>query len=89
LPLIRNAVGNDYPLLADGGIRNGLDVARYLALGADFVLLGRAFMFALGAVGAAGGDHAIDVLKSELRATMGQLGCPGIRQLPEFLINEK
>ena len=88
LPAIRQAVGIDYPLLADGGIRNGLDIARYLALGADYVLLGRAFMFALGAIGGNGGAHAITVLQAELAATLGQLGCPSIRHLPEFLIKE-
>jgi L-lactate dehydrogenase (cytochrome) len=86
LPAIRGRVGADFPLLADGGIRNGLDIARYLAQGADFVLLGRAFMFALGALGARGPAHAMSVLRDELRSTMGQLGCPSIRQLPEFLI---
>jgi L-lactate dehydrogenase (cytochrome) len=86
LPAIRNAVGQDFPLLADGGIRNGLDIARYLALGADFVLLGRAFMFALGAIGDNGSAHAMAVLQAELRTTLGQLGCASLRQLPEILI---
>ena len=89
LPLIRAAVGKNFPLLADGGIRTGLDIARYLALGADFVLLGRAFMFALGAIGSNGGDHAMSVLQNELIATLGQLGCPRVKRLPEFLIQEK
>jgi len=89
LPAIRGAVGEDFPLLADGGIRNGLDIARYLALGADFVLLGRAFMFALGALGARGPLHAIAVLEAELRSTLGQLGCPRVRRLPEFLIQRE
>ncbi len=89
LPTIRAAVGADFPLIADGGIRSGLDIARYLALGADFVLLGRAFMFALGAIGARGPEHLIAVLQDELRATLGQLGCPSIRQLPEFLIRDE
>jgi len=89
LPAIRARVGADFPLLADGGIRNGLDIARYLALGADYVLLGRAFMFALGALGARGPAHVMTVLQNELRSTMGQLGCPSIRQLPEFLIRDE
>ncbi|MEM7562515.1 MAG: alpha-hydroxy acid oxidase [Pseudomonadota bacterium] len=85
LPRIRAEVGPDFPLLADGGIRIGLDIARYLALGADFVLLGRAFMFALGALGEQGPKHAMGILEAELRMTLGQLGCSEIKRLPEFL----
>jgi isopentenyl diphosphate isomerase/L-lactate dehydrogenase-like FMN-dependent dehydrogenase len=85
IPEFRKAVGDDFPLIVDGGIRSGLDIARTLAMGADFVLCGKAFMFAIGAIGARGGYHAIDVLQAELRSTMGQLGCPDIAHLPQFL----
>ena len=56
-----------------------------LASGADFVLLGRAFMFALAAMGPRGADHVMTVLKAEFRATMGQIGCPKVTELPDFL----
>ena len=57
LPKIRETVGPEATLIVDGGVRSGLDIARMLALGADFVLMGRPFLFALGAVGQRGGDH--------------------------------
>jgi isopentenyl diphosphate isomerase/L-lactate dehydrogenase-like FMN-dependent dehydrogenase len=85
IPEFRKAVGDNFPLIIDGGIRSGLDIARSLAMGADFVLCGKAFMFAIGAMGPKGGHHAIDVLYQELRSTMGQLGCPDIAHLPQFL----
>lgn len=85
LPAVREAVGPDYPLLADGGTRNGLDVARFLARGADFVLLGRAFMYATAALGEAGGGRLLNILKEEFRSLMAQIGCPRIAELPRFL----
>jgi len=85
LPHIREAVGPDATLIADGGIRSGLDIARMLALGADFVLMGRPFMFAVAALGKRGGNHVMNILKAELQSTMGQLGCETIDELPEFL----
>ena len=86
LPQIRAAVGPDVTLLADGGVRTGLDVARMLALGADFVLIGRPFLFAVAAMDSQGGEHVINVLKAELQSTMGQLGCPTLRNLPGCLV---
>ena len=85
LPLIRETVGPEAMLIADSGIRCGLDIAKMLALGADFVLLGRPFMFAVAAAGERGADHVMDILKAELRADMGQLGCKTLSDLSQFL----
>ncbi|WP_185970234.1 MULTISPECIES: alpha-hydroxy acid oxidase [unclassified Mesorhizobium] len=85
LPAIRAALEPDIPLMADSGPRTGLDVARMLALGADFVFLGRSFIFAVAAIGARGGDHAVHVLREELHCALAQIGCPSVRELPRFL----
>ena len=76
LPAIRRAVGADYPLLADGGVRSGIDVARMIACGADFVLLGRAFAYAVAAGGEAGVHHALRIIRADLRQAMMQAGTP-------------
>ncbi len=86
LPQIRAAVGPDVPLIADGGVRTGLDIARMLALGANFVLMGRPFLYAVAALDQAGGEHVMGILKAELQSTMGQLGCPTLDDLPQFLV---
>lgn len=85
LPRIREQVGAEAVLLADGGARCGLDIVKMLALGANFVLLGRPFIFALAALDRRGPEHVIGVLKAEMRADLGQLGCPAIRELASFL----
>lgn len=87
LPQIREAVGPDVPLIADSGVRSGLDIARMLALGADFVMMGRPFLFAVAALDHLGGDHVMNILKAELECTMGQLGCATIQDLPGFLVS--
>lgn len=87
LPLIREAVGPDVTLIADSGVRSGLDVARMLALGADFVMMGRPFLFAVAALDQLGGDHVMNILKTELRCTMGQLGCATVKDLPSALVS--
>ena len=85
LPRIREAVGPDALIIADGGIRNGLDIARMLALGADFVFLGRPFVYSVAAAGQKGAKHVIYLLKEELKGAMAQMGCPELKQLPDFL----
>ncbi|WP_323784218.1 alpha-hydroxy acid oxidase [Leisingera sp.] len=76
LPDIRAAV--DLPLIFDSGIEGGLDILRALALGADFVMLGRAFHYALAALGAAGPAHLTDMLAKDMQANMCQLGLSGL-----------
>lgn len=72
LPAIRAAT--DLPLIVDSGISGGLDILRALALGADFTMLGRAWHFALAALGAQGPAHLARILRLDLESNMGQLG---------------
>ncbi|WP_210524106.1 FMN-dependent L-lactate dehydrogenase LldD [Pantoea ananatis] len=70
LPAIADAVGDELTVLADSGVRSGLDVARILSLGAKGVLLGRAYIYALAAGGEAGVKHLLDMIRDDLRVTM-------------------
>ncbi|MCB1335394.1 MAG: alpha-hydroxy-acid oxidizing protein [Roseivivax sp.] len=72
LPAIRAATS--LPVICDSGIESGLDILRAIALGADFVMFGRAFHYALGALGARGPGHLIGLLTRDLIANLGQLG---------------
>ncbi len=83
---IREAVGKEMPLIVDSGIRSGLDIARAIASGADFTLLGRAFISAAGAAGQPGVEQAMSILKEELRQTMVQIGCKTLEDLPSHLL---
>jgi L-lactate dehydrogenase (cytochrome) len=70
LPAVADAVGDDLTVLADSGVRSGLDVVRMLALGARGVLLGRAYIYALAAAGEAGVAHLLDLFAQEMRVAM-------------------
>ena len=74
LPKIRQAVGPDYSLIADGGVRNGLDIFRLLSQGANFVLIGRAYYYAVVALGKQGPSYLNQKLKEELKTVISQLG---------------
>jgi L-lactate dehydrogenase (cytochrome) len=81
LPSIADAVVGRVPVLVDGGIRSGLDVVRMLALGADFVLLGRAWAFALAANGEAGVAHMLKLVEAEMRVAMALTGCTRVSEI--------
>jgi len=81
LPRIRQAVGSDIPLIFDSGVRSGEGVAKALACGADFVMLGRPFLYAVGAGGPAGLEQMLDMLANDLGIVMAQLGCTRTVQL--------
>ena len=70
LPAIADAVKGQIKILADSGIRNGLDVVRALALGADCAMIGRAYIYALAAAGEAGVKHLMELLEKEMRVAM-------------------
>ena len=74
LPAIAEEVGDSLTILADGGVRSGLDVVRMLALGADVVLLGRAWVYALAGRGQAGVEHLLKLIADEMRVTMALTG---------------
>lgn len=87
IPELRAAVGRKLKILADSGFRRGTDILKGLALGADFILLGRAAMFAVAAGGEAGVVHALSLLKAEVDGDLGLLGCPSVADLePGFLL---
>ena len=85
LPLIRAAVGPEYPLIFDSGINGGLDILRAIALGANFVMLGRAFHYGLGATGAKGAAHVVDILRADLESNMGQIGAKTLKDVQNCL----
>ncbi len=68
------AVGDRATVLFDSGVRSGTDVARALALGAKAALAGKTFLWSVGALGADGPGHAIDLLIDELQSALGQVG---------------
>ncbi|MCW1381874.1 FMN-dependent L-lactate dehydrogenase LldD [Novosphingobium sp. KCTC 2891] len=86
LPPIVDAVGDRLTVLADGGVRSGLDVVRMLALGAKGVLLGRAWAFALAAHGQAGVEHMLRLIEAEMRVAMTLTGVRSIAEIDRSIL---
>lgn len=81
LPAIAEEVGGRMEILADSGVRRGADIARFIALGASGVLIGRATLYGVAIGGAAGAGRVLDLLTHELNVTMGMLGARSLVDL--------
>lgn len=86
LPEIRTAT--PLPLIFDSGVEGGLDVMRAIAMGADFVMMGRAWHYALGALGHAGPAHWYDILAKDMASNMAQIGARTLSDLSGRLIQD-
>ena len=86
LPAIAAAVGDKLTVLADGGVRSGLDVVRMLALGAKGVLLGRAWAYALAGGGGAGVAHILKLIDAEIRVAMALTGVTSIAEIDSSIL---
>ena len=89
LPLIRNVLGKEFPLLFDSGVRGGSDIIRALALGADYVMLGRPLMYGIGADGEKGLRRILDIIKDELSTALGLVGLTDISEVTSEIIAKK
>ncbi|OEX93197.1 alpha-hydroxy-acid oxidizing enzyme [Corynebacterium sp. BCW_4722] len=81
LPAIRSAVGEDVELILDSGIMHGSDIIAALALGADFTLIGRAYLYGLMAGGEEGVTRVLELLAAEMRVTLHLMGIGSIAEL--------
>ncbi len=88
LPAIAEAVGDRLTVLADSGVRSGLDVVRMLALGAKGVLLGRAFVYALAARGEMGVTQLLDLIEKEMRVAMALTGVRDVASIDRSILAE-
>lgn len=88
LPRIAEAVKGKLAILADSGVRSGLDVVRMLALGADTVLLGRAYVYALSTGGEAGVTKLLDLIAKEMRVAMTLTGVTKISQITRDILEQ-
>lgn len=86
LPAIADAVGDRLPVLADGGVRSGLDVVRLMALGAQGVLIGRAWIYAMAARGEAGIGHVLQLFEAEMKVAMALTGCASVSDIDRDML---
>lgn len=78
---VREAVGDDIEIICDGGVRRGSDIVKAVALGADAVMVGRAYLYGLGAAGERGVDHVLSLLDEGMRRTMALVGTTAVEDI--------
>ena len=88
LPLIRKSVGSNFPLIFDSGIRSGSDIVRALAFGADYAMIGRPVMYAMGADGKKGLRRIVEIIKEEVSTTLGLVGLNDINEVTSEIVIE-
>ncbi len=88
LPLIRKSVGSNFPLIFDSGIRSGSDIVRALAFGADYTMIGRPVMYAMGADGKKGLRRIVEIIKEEVSTTLGLVGLNDINDVTSEIVIE-
>ena len=84
LPLIAKKLKGKIPILFDSGVRSGLDIIKAIVLGADFVFLGRPFIYGVAALGKFGGDLVNEILLADLHTNLMQMGVKNIAELKKF-----
>ena len=84
---VADAVGGQTQIICDGGVRRGSDIVKALAAGADAVMAGRAYLYALGAGGEAGVDRVLDWFRADMARTMSLLGAAGVGELDRSLLD--
>jgi L-lactate dehydrogenase (cytochrome) len=89
LPAIVEAVGDSVPVMMDSGIRRGSDVLKAIALGAQFVFIGRPFLYAAAIAGEAGVRHAITLMSEEIHRNMGLMGINTLSEMDEKLLQRR
>ena len=86
LPEILEAVGGRIPVLIDSGFRRGTDIVKALAMGARAVCIGQPYIWGLGAFGQPGVERVLELLRTELRVAMQQVGAPTIKDLVPTMV---
>lgn len=86
LPLMRDALGENYPIIIDSGIRDGESIIKALAYGADFVMMGRPFSYAIGADGERGLETVIELLADQISAAMAQIGVTDMNTIDDRVL---